>query len=678
MNFKRLPGRKGKKKVNNKVRRVSLARKLILYTTVCILIASLVQTVISIFLFDSTTNDTIKAESKSTLETAMDTISGYMEEYENLVTAISMDEHLIRTIEEDNKELIPTHFKNYIESHKALQYVYFKGLDRKIITYPITPIEEPGDTSTPDKYLIIAEKDSNPYWSEAYLDATSNKWVITVLKGIYNNGKFLGYVGLDLKLDQMSDMINEIKFGDTGEFTLTDNLGIVVTANNKELIGWELPVKDLKDSVEKNKEGELTYKEEGDTYYSIFKEFSKGEMKIVATINMGEYDEAKNSFYLTTILAICTILVLSIIVNIVYVKRILKRLLYLREDMKEIQKGDLTIRAKVALQDEIGDLAEGFNIMIDNLKDLIVSTSETANTLGEECIAVQEAYGQAVQSAEQVSQTIDEVAKVTGAQSIEVDNVVTENERLSASINEIAASLEEAVFLSFKAQTLNSEGMETINNLVTTSDNTSRKTEEVLDNVQHIADSTNKIHIVLEAINDIANQTNLLSLNASIEAARAGEAGKGFAVVAGEIRKLAEQCQEATEDIRKIVLDITGKTGAAVNSMEETRTITSMQIESVGNTEKAFSNISNSLESLINTINNINDKNKSMVIQKDRIEEYMQSLSSGMLEISASAEEITASTEEQVAMLQEVNALTAQFGVLAKNLQDQIGLFKVN
>ncbi|MGM9974135.1 MAG: methyl-accepting chemotaxis protein, partial [Clostridiaceae bacterium] len=661
-----------------KGRRGSLKRKLTMYTAICVIVAALVQTTISIGLFQYIIDTVIKSQAQDNLNSAAVAINSYMEEYESLVKAIADDEKVIQAVVADDKVQIAMSLKNYVENYPSLQYGYFKGLDRKIVTYPITDIAEPAETSEPDKYLTIMKEIKEPYWSEAYEDTTTKEWVVTLMDRVEYNGEFLGYVGIDIVLKEMSNMVNSLKFGSSGEFIMVHNNGIIMTAKDDFLIGKEYPNKELRDSLINDKNGDVELEEGGKSIYGAFNELNKGEINLLAKIDEGEFKNEENLFLMISIASIVLVLAITTLINLLVINKLIKRINKLKEDMKKIQEGDLTVKSDVAYADEIGELAMGFNNMTDSLKELIENTMDVANVIGKQSAFIQVSHNQTLQSSTEISKTIEEVASVTNNQSMEVDKVATENSKLSKSINDISQGLKEAVDLCENVNEVNKEGIETVDKLVLTTDNTSEKTAYVLDNVQNIADSTKKIDMVLEAISDIANQTNLLSLNASIEAARAGEAGKGFSVVADAIRKLAEQSKESTEDIKKIISDITGKTSAAVASMEETRALAIEQIEAVRNTDKAFKNISQSLENLISTISNVNERNNSMVRKKDRIEGYMEALSAGMTEISASAEEITASAEEQVAMVQEVSGLTEQFMMIAEELKNNINKFKVN
>ncbi|WP_426350178.1 methyl-accepting chemotaxis protein [Alloiococcus sp. CFN-8] len=671
---------KKKKAAKGKVkgRKASLKSKLALYTAICVIVAALVQTAISIGIFQYIIDNVIKSQAEDNLNSAAVTINSYMVEYENLVKAIADDERVIQAALADDKVQISMSLKHYIQNYPSLRYGYFKGLDREIVTYPVIPLTEPVETTEPDEYLNIMKEIKEPYWSEAYEDTNSKQWVVTVMDRIEHNGEFLGYVGIDIGLKEMSNMVNSLKFGSSGEFIMIHNNGIIMTAKDDILIGIEYPNKDLRDSLINEKDGNVELKEGGKNIYGAFKELNKGDINLLAKIDEGEFKEQENLFLIISIASIVLVLAITTLINLFVINKLIKRINRLKEDMKKIQEGDLTVRSDADYEDEIGELAQGFNNMTNSLKELIVNTMDVANVIGKQSVFIQTSHNQTLQSSTEISKTIEEVASVTNNQSMEVDKVATENGKLSKSINDISQGLRDAVELCENVNEVNKEGIKTVDKLVLTTDNTSEKTTSVLDNVQNIADSTRKIDMVLEAISDIANQTNLLSLNASIEAARAGEAGKGFSVVADAIRKLAEQSKDSTEDIKKIIADITGKTNAAVTSMEETRVLALEQIEAVRATEKAFKNISQSLETLISTISNINDRNNSMVRKKDRIEGYMEALSAGMTEISASAEEITASAEEQVAMVQEVSGLTEQFIMIAEELKNNINKFKVN
>ena len=169
-----------------------------------------------------------------------------------------------------------------------------------------------------------------------------------------------------------------------------------------------------------------------------------------------------------------------------------------------------------------------------------------------------------------------------------------------------------------------------------------------------MAESINKINYISDAIAGITEQTNLLALNASIEAARAGEAGKGFAVVAEEIRKLAEQSKESTDEIKEIVSDISKKSGNSTTAMDESMSMLMEQDKSIESTKEIFNKIVDSIKGLAFSMKLINDSTHDMNGDKEIVTSEINEISNISQEVASVSEEVTASSEEVTATMNEL------------------------
>ena len=232
--------------------------------------------------------------------------------------------------------------------------------------------------------------------------------------------------------------------------------------------------------------------------------------------------------------------------------------------VKSIAEGeaDLTRRVTVDSKDECGELAHWFNVFIERMQTILNEVSDTSNSLisasgtlsttatslGEGAEKTERLTSSAASSADTMSRSMTNMSATSEQMSTNVNSVAAAAEQMTATINEIAKSAEQSA---------------------TVADEAARLAEVSNERIGGLGEAADGIGKVIEVIQDIAEQTNLLALNATIEAARAGEAGKGFAVVASEVKELAKQTATATDDIRKRIEGIQGSTGEAVDSIRE-------------------------------------------------------------------------------------------------------------
>ena len=201
--------------------------------------------------------------------------------------------------------------------------------------------------------------------------------------------------------------------------------------------------------------------------------------------------------------------------------------------------------------------------------------------------------------------------------------------------------------------------------------------EVLVQAMSRINETSEKIGAIITQIEDIASQTNLLSLNASIEAARAGEMGKGFAVVADEIRKLADESKESTDEIKKIITEITEKSKLVESTMQENEVLQTEQQEAINRTEEIFGEIMKQIEMLGSGMERINALNDTMSANKDLVVDKMGTIASVSEQSAAATEEVNASTEQVNVTMEEISEHTETLQAIAKDLMETINRFKL-
>ncbi|WP_051823817.1 methyl-accepting chemotaxis protein [Clostridium sulfidigenes] len=305
-------------------------------------------------------------------------------------------------------------------------------------------------------------------------------------------------------------------------------------------------------------------------------------------------------------------------------------------------------------KNEIGIMANSLKIMEDNVRDFVIKTSEGA----EKVVATsQELTATAEQSAiasEEISRTIENIASGASSQAQdtgeaalsveEMGNLLEENKEYTEELNNAAKDIEKE----------KEEGFIILKDLVLKTGESNNASNQVYEIIISNNESAEKIEKASTMIQSISEQTNLLALNAAIEAARAGEHGRGFAVVAEEIRKLAEESNNFTGEIKTVIEELKLKSENAVNRMKEVKGIIDSQSESVEKTEEKFHRISNSIEITNNVIDKLNESSEKMNENKEKLVELMQNLSAIAEENAAGTEEASAAIEEQSASIEEI------------------------
>lgn len=347
---------------------------------------------------------------------------------------------------------------------------------------------------------------------------------------------------------------------------------------------------------------------------------------------------------------------------------------------RRISELDITLDVDETLKkrkDEIGVLSNSFQSVTDSLRKFVRGISTASQQVAASSEELTATSDQVATTAEEVAKTIEEMAKGTGDQARdteisaekinEIGEMIAEEGRQRDVLNENADEVTR----------LKEEGVIAIRELVDKTKITNESTREVYRVVLEASESAKDIENASQMIQNIANQTNLLALNAAIEAARAGEAGKGFAVVADEIRKLADDSNKFTKEIKEIVMELIKNTTSAVTTMQGVEELIIEQDTVMEATRIKFDGIADSVEKTKEAIGVLNKTGQIMNEKKNEIIDVIQSLSALSQENAAGTQEASASVEQQTASMMQIAEASEELAKLAEEMQKSISKFKV-
>jgi methyl-accepting chemotaxis protein len=319
------------------------------------------------------------------------------------------------------------------------------------------------------------------------------------------------------------------------------------------------------------------------------------------------------------------------------------------EVIEDVSRGDLTQRIDIISSDEIGEMAKHFNMFADKLHGVITQVAQSSDR-------VFSAAGMLDRASEEMSAGIEEVTA-------RVDSVATASEEMSNTTSEIARNCVMAAKSSEKASDSAGGGEIIIQNTISVMNRISNRVAESARIIRELETCSTQIGNVVDLINDVADQTNLLALNAAIEAARAGEHGRGFAVVADEVRKLAETTSNATKEIGNTIRAMQVETKKAVASMEEGVAEVGTGTEEAARSGRALKEILQQITTVTSEINQIAVASEEETATTDEIATSIQQISAVM---------------QQTASKVKVNAdASHQLADLSKELQEMVGQFRV-
>ena len=327
--------------------------------------------------------------------------------------------------------------------------------------------------------------------------------------------------------------------------------------------------------------------------------------------------------------------------------------------------------------DEFGQMSREISNMQQKLSSIITDIKGQAESVSETAENLSNSAEETNVNVEQIEKAVQEIAVGATSQAAETQNATEHIVKMGNMIEETTSKVEELLHTADQMSSRGTEATGIIENLRSTNESAGKSIDVIYEQTNRTNTSAQNIQEATTLIRSIADETNLLSLNASIEAARAGENGRGFAVVASQIQKLAEQSNQSAVQIDGIIQSLLDDSSKSVEIMDQVRSVMTEQNENVVKTSTIFEQIRNGISDTIDGVNKIADKAKELDESRKNIVDSVQDLTAISEENAASTEETSASTAEVVQIVDGVSKSAVQLQAVAETLNENTHKFKV-
>ncbi len=537
------------------------------------------------------------------------------------------------------------------------------------------------DQSSDGQYFLSTGEKQAWLGRHLYIDdfgLVKKDYSMVFVRAFYDSlGDKLGYISVDVSTEAVQKALSQINLGETSRFSFVTPDGCETTRNGLSgniFYGTDF-YNDALDAPQRS--GSSYQKMDGTKYLCLFYKIGDTGAMICGRIAEKEIVRTAESIRIITLVITVICVLVSVAIGLFMSFGLSRSIEDTVGVLGKAADGDLRNRLKSKRKDELGKLSNATDKMLHNTKKLIVQATNASDALNSSSGELVDSANELLESAGRMNTSIDEIKRGITMQASDASDCLADTEILDEKIDDVMKNVNAIEGMAGNATEAVSEGVRSVDELKEKADETAKVTKTVISDIQALAGETKAINQIVETINDIATQTNLLSLNASIEAARSGDAGRGFAVVANEIRVLADQSKAAANEIRTIIGSIVKRTGETVVSAKHADDIVTQQGIAVESTLKKFTVIEGSVGNIAGSLADIGRQVKEIEHAKEHTVSAVQSISSVLHETEAMAEELEKSSKITKEEVESLNSVIAALKKGADNLKEELNSFKI-
>lgn len=560
---------------------------------------------------------------------------------------------------------ISNRLNTIMTSSEGIDAVYMFSVDKIVgdITSKFNFSKTFVDSARNEPWFAEMAKEPKSMWMNVPEDQTNGTPIVRLVQSMMStNNKKMFIVVADIRTEFLTAYLQQVNLGKDSKVQLLADNKMIVSSNVVEDEGQETEFNLSK--AQDSKSGSIRTKDaKGNDVLAVYNTQENTGWKLIGTVPTAELTKDAKGILLATFISAAVVAIITVLIAMWMVRMIAHPLAKLRNLMEQGAQGNLNVRMEIKSKDEIGQLTASFNVMMEHITELVKQTNSSAQDVLDTASELSHASNKTALAAREIAIATEEIALGATSLATEAERGAELTDHISSQIKQFIATNKEMELSAHQVEKSSQQGTEYLSDLLNKTNITVEMVHSLTQKVDSLKASTSSVMKVLEVMQNITQQTNILSLNATIEAARAGAAGRGFMVVADEIRQLADQSRQSIAMVREITDSIQQEMNETVQALSDASPLFEEQINSVKETSQIFVSVQEQMEGFIGHLDSVTSS-------IDQLNQSETVLSEAMTNVSAVAEQSSATSQEVASLSNEQQMVGDQLVQLSKKLEN--------
>ncbi|WP_144027068.1 methyl-accepting chemotaxis protein [Paenibacillus sp. FSL R7-0273] len=516
-------------------------------------------------------------------------------------------------------------------------------------------------------------------WITQAVKEGENTGVFHFAKSVGGNAGGTGYIAIcDIQTAEIESQLSKVSLGmDSYIQLLTSKDELIATSQQQETDSYLRLGGTLFNGLSQASGSLPTKDEQGKSILAVYGTLASSGWRVLGVVPSENLIKDAGRILNTTYIAVAAAAVIAVLIGFWMVRMVSGPLNRLKMLMFHGAEGDLRVRTKVTSQDEIGQLSGSFNMMMERINELVIHTNETAREVLETADALGSASRKTAMAARDIASATEEIAGGAGSLALEADRGNEMTERISGQTSQVIGAAREMSSTAHSVGQSSQEGVAKLQELLVRTGSTGTMTGTLVQKVNELQETASSVIKVLDVMQNITQQTNILSLNATIEAARAGEAGSGFMVVADEIRQLADQSKRSIAVVAETTDTIIKDINETVSTLSQVAPLFTEQMAAVRDTSEIFVSVQERMNQFITRLDSVSESIAGLSQSQRGLSETIGNVSSFAEESSAASEEVASLSGEQQNVSDYLVELSGRLERASLRLKERLSRFSV-